>query len=713
VRGSQGRRLLIAVMGLIAIVCVGVIAANQAIRWRATVVLDKATGRLIDIGWSDLAWMLRPGSGVYLGGLADSRNPFVEIVSPRRSKSDLEAGKQLFRDHCSSCHGGNGQGAAGGPSLRDHEFREGRSDWALYRSISRGIPGTAMVGVRLPRDDLWRLVSYLNRTILVQNAEALSSGLTPEPALLEPVAAAELREASNHPAEWLTYSGSNAAHRFSSLRQIDRDNVGRLRVEWERQFSETTERVETSPIVRGSIMYVTEPPNHVLALDAASGRVLWTYSRDLPSRLLLCCGSVNRGVALLGSRVFVGTLDAHLVALDANTGSVLWDVAVADPSTGYSITGAPLVVDDMVVTGVAGGEFGVQGFVDAYDAASGNRRWRFYTLPAPGQPGSETWKGNSLQSGGAPTWLTGSFDPELRMIYWGVGNPSPNFSGEDRSGDNLYTNAVVALDADSGKLRWYFQFTPHDLHDWDSVQIPVLLDAVVDGSKRKLLAWANRNGFYYLLDRATGEFLLGTPFVKQTWANALDSKGRPRVRSESIPSLQGAIVYPGALGGTNWWSPAYDPELQLMYVPALERGGIFYATPSEHVEPDGETNAGVATPVPNEDPILAVKALEVTTGRVRWEWEYDAHPQNMKGEGGLLSTAGRLVFGGMDESFFALDAATGAELWRFEAGGQISAAPVSYQLAGRQYVAIAAGRTILAFALAQADLRRKTRATGH
>jgi alcohol dehydrogenase (cytochrome c) len=710
-RVSSGLRLLITGMGLIVIVGLVVVVSIHAISWRATIVLDKATGRLNDIGWSDLSWMLRPGSGVSPERLAATRNPFQSIESPRHSQSDLDAGERLFRGQCSSCHGDRGRGGYGGPSLYDHAFRQGRSDWALYRTITLGIPGTAMVGRQLPRDDVWRLVSYVSRRLAVPDAEAASGGYRLTEAPVEPLSAAELRSAEDRPAQWLTYSGSYSAHRYSRLRQINRGDVGQLRVEWERQLSTGAEKVETSPIVRGSTMFVTEPPNRVLALDASSGQVLWTYSRDLPSRLSLCCGPANRGIALLGSRVFVGTLDAHLVALDASTGKVLWDVSVAEHSSGYSITAAPLAVEDMVLTGVAGGEFGIRGFVDAYDVASGQRRWRFYTVPAAGQLGSETWGPNSLRRGGAPTWLTGSFDPELRLVYWGVGNPSPNFYGENRIGDNLYTNSVVALDVDSGKLRWYFQFTPHDLHDWDAAQIPVLVDAVVDKSKRKLLAWANRNGFYYLLDRTTGEFLLGAPFVKQTWADGLDSKGRPRVRAESRPTPQGTLIYPGVAGGTNWWSPAYDPELGLFYVPTIDRPGIFYSSPDEPADNLGEILGGMTGPVPNEG-TLAVKALEVKTGRVRWQYTLPSH-RTYNEMAGLMSTAGRLVFGGNDESLVALNAETGAELWRFEAGGQIVAAPVSYQLAGRQYIAVAAGRSILAFALPQSDLRRNAGSTVH
>ncbi len=371
---------------------------------------------------------------------------------------------------------------------------------------------------------------------------------------------------------------------------------------------------------------------------------------------------------------------------------------MANPSQGYSITGAPLALEDMVVTGVAGGEYGARGFLDAYDAASGKRRWRFYTVPDPGEPGSETWGRAPLPNAGGPTWLTGSYDPELRLIYWGVGNPSPNFYGGDRDGDNLYTNSVVAVDADSGKLRWHFQFTPHDLHDWDSTQVPVLLDAELGNARQRLLALANRNGFYYLLDRTSGEFLLGTPFVRQNWADGLDARGRPRVRPESIPTRQGVIVYPSVGGATNWWSPSYDPALGVIYIPTVERGSIFFASPNQPVDRDGETLGGGYSSVPGEGHVTAVKALDATTGHVRWQF---ARPARTIASdiSGLLSTAGGIVFGGDLETLFALDAASGEQLWDFAAGGQIAAPPITYEAAGRQFIAIAAGHSILAFSL--------------
>lgn len=679
------------------LVAVGTVFLVQPIRWRTAILFDRATGGIQEIGWSDLLRMLKPGSDIYLEALAKTHNPYLTIENPRHSKKDLEAGKKLFLENCSTCHGDEGRGGAG-PNLYDHSYRKGRSDWALYQTIVHGIPKTAMVGRNLPRDDVWSIVYFIQQTIVEAKAEnAAGNAVT-----IKPVTAAEIATAADHPAEWLTYSGSYSAQRHSQLRQITRENVGQLQLQWVRQLPTSAEHVETTPIVRGSTMFITEPPNQTLALDALTGEVKWTYSHDLPAKLFLCCGPVNRGVAILGNRLFVGTLDAHLIALDADTGKVVWDVTVADSSKGYSITGAPLVVDDMVLTGVGGGEYGIRGFIDAYDATSGQRRWRFQTIPEPGQPGSETWGPKRIQSGGAPTWLTGAFDPELRLLYWGVGNPSLNFYGGDRPGDNLYSNSVVALDVDTGKLRWYFQFTPHDSHDWDSVQIPVLVDAVLDGAPRKLMAWANRNGFYYLLDRTNGKFLAGRPFVKQTWADGLDGNGRPKVRPESIPSREGALVYPSLNGATNWWSPTYDSDSQLLFFSAIDRGGIFYAWPDRPPDATGAHLGGYDTKVPNEDLTVAVKALELRTGQIRWQYTRQYSSPERKASsamGGLVSTAGHVLFAGDGEMFLAFDTDTGKELWRFATGGDITAAPITYEQNGRQFVTIAAGRSIMSFAL--------------
>ncbi len=493
------------------------------------------------------------------------------------------------------------------------------------------------------------------------------------------------------PGNWLTYSGTYNSQRYSRLAQITPANVGRLRPVWTYQVSDLN-KFETSPLVVDGIIYITEPPSNVTTLDVRTGRPLWTYRRRIPPDIRVCCGQVNRGAAVLDDTVLVGTLDAHLVALDARTGSVRWDVAVADYKSGYSITAAPVAIKDKVIVGVAGGEFGVRGLLDAYEARTGRRVWRFWTIPGPGEPGSETWAGDSWKSGAATTWLTGSFDPELNLIYWGTGNPGPDYNGDARSGDNLYSDSVVALDADTGRLKWHFQFTPHDVNDWDSNQIPVLVDE--PGADRKLLVTANRNGFYYVLDRITGKFLTGREFAHQTWAKGLDNRGRPIRLPDTAPSVQGTPLYPGVHGGTNWFSPSFSPETRLFYVAVREEPTSFYKGPATY-RPGALFTGGSFRGVRRVEPTGSIKALEVTTGVMRWEFKLHSPPW-----GGLLSTAGGLVFGGTSEGyFFALDAATGKPLWRFPTGAPIFANPVSFLSDGKQHVAIAAGRALFVFAL--------------
>ena len=502
-----------------------------------------------------------------------------------------------------------------------------------------------------------------------------------------------LLNAVRDPANWITYSGTYGSQRHSRLEQIRAENAHRLKLRWVHQLR-TLEKVETTPLVADGVMYVSRPPSDVVALDAETGRPYWTYARVYPEKVNVCCGQVNRGVALLGDAVFVGTVDAHLVALNRKTGSVLWDVEVADLKRGYSVTVAPLVVKDKVITGIAGGEYGIRGFIDAYDARTGKRAWRFYTIPGPGEPGSETWSGDSWKTGGGSTWVTGSYDPELNLIYWGVGNPSPDWNGDVRPGDNLYSDSVVALDADSGKLKWHFQFTPHDLHDWDAVQVPVLADEEWRGRKRKLMYWGNRNGFFYALDRSNGEFLLAKPFVKVTWAERIDEKGRPVRIPDTGPSREGRLVWPGVQGGTNWYSPSYSPVTKLFYMSVWDYASIFYIGDSLY-SPGNRFLGSLPVGVPEDPGKGYVKALDPQSGEVKWEYGLESKPQT-----GLLSTAGNLLFGGTDEGhFFALDARTGRELWRVNTGGVIAAGVVSYLSRGRQQVSVAAGNSIFTFAL--------------
>ena len=504
------------------------------------------------------------------------------------------------------------------------------------------------------------------------------------------------------PGDWLSYSRTYDGQRHSPLRQINAANVARLRPEWIYQIQDLS-AFETSPLVAEGVMYISEPPSNVTALDLRTGRPLWFYKRPVPADLHLCCGQVNRGLAILGTTLYLGTLDAHLLALDSITGRLLWNVTVADYQTGYSMTGAPLVIPgkngspDKVIAGIAGGEFGIRGFLDAYDPRTGARLWRFWTVPAPGEKGSETWSGDSWKRGSAPTWVTGSYDPELNLIYWGTGNPGPDYNGEERAGDNLFSASLIAVDADTGALRWHFQFSPHDTHDWDANHVPVLFDAMWQGTRRKLVAVANRNAFYYLLDRITGEFLLGKEYAKQAWADGLDAKGRPIARPNIEPTEPGTVIYPGLHGATNWFSPSYDAALGTLFVTLREEGTIIYKGTPEY-RPGFYYSAGGMRGLPGVEPGGSVKALNALTGETRWEFPLHSPPW-----AGLLSTAGGIVFGGSNEGhLFALDSRTGKPLWRFPTGGAVTANPVTYIDRGRQFVAVAAGHAMFTFALENA-----------
>ncbi len=509
-----------------------------------------------------------------------------------------------------------------------------------------------------------------------------------------PVSAERLLNAEDEPDNWLMYSGNYKSQRYSGLDQIDRGNAADLQIQWVHQLR-TLDQAETTPLVVDGVMYITESPSTVIAVEAATGRPYWRYEHPLPDDMVFCCGRNNRGVAVKGDHIIMSTLDAHLVALDPKTGSVMWDTTTQETTSGYSKTAAPLIVGDKVFSGIAGGEFGIRGFVDAYDINTGEQEWRFMTTPGPDNPDSQTWSGDSWRRGGAATWMTGSYDPELNLVYWGTGNPGPDYDGTVREGDNLYSDSVVALDADTGEMKWYFQFTPHDIHDWDSTQIPILADTTFNGEPRKLMLFPNRNAFFYVLDRETGEFLLGTPYAKQTWAEGLDPTGRPILVPGMEPSLEGTVVSPAITGGSNWWSPSYSPRTDLLYVMAYDAETRYYIRKTAYEEGDSYRAGGGENPEPPDAYLRAVRALSPQTGKVQWEFPVDSRSTS-----GLMSTAGDLVFGGTaDGFFFALDADTGEELWHKTVGGRVHAAPMAYAVDGKQYVAIAAGNAVFSFAL--------------
>ncbi|HYL79035.1 MAG TPA: PQQ-dependent dehydrogenase, methanol/ethanol family [Bryobacteraceae bacterium] len=498
--------------------------------------------------------------------------------------------------------------------------------------------------------------------------------------------------ADREPGNWLTYSRNYLGHRYSPLDQITPANVAGIKVKWAYQFPDR--RIETSPIVVDNVMYVTGP-NSAAALDTRTGRRLWNWRRSVPSDYQsIGFGRVNRGAAILDDTVYVATLDCDLVALDMHSGLERWSTKVCDYKPGYSLTMAPLAIRGKIVVGVSGGEAGVRGFIDAYDAKTGKQAWRFWTIPGPGEPGHDTWKSDAWQTGGGSTWVTGSYDPQLNIVYWGIGNPGPDWNGDDRPGDNLYTCSLVALDGDTGKLRWHFQFTPHDTHDWDSTHVPMLFDANVRGKKRKLVGIANRNAFYYALDRESGEFIAGRPYAKQTWAKGLDDSGRPMVIPQTDPSEKGELVWPNLNGATVWFSPSYSPQTGLVYVSTRETGATYYKREAAY-KPGTFFAGGGQQELPDDDVWGAVRALDATTGKMAWEFKLQSPPW-----AGVLSTAGGLVFSGTNEgNFFALDAKTGKSLWDLQLGGAIAANPISFTIAGRQHIAIAADRVLYVLGL--------------
>ena len=492
-----------------------------------------------------------------------------------------------------------------------------------------------------------------------------------------PIAAQELDQAAMvKPAmdTWPTYNGDYSGKRFSPLDQINASNVGSLTLAW--VFHPHASTIKSTPLEVNGILYFTVPDN-VWAVDARFGREIWHYHRDSEGDHI-----GNRGLGMYKNWLYFTTPDSHVVCLDAKDGAVRWIVELADPKLGYFATMAPLVVRDHVIVGVSGDVTDIRGFLESLDPETGKIQWRWYTEPDPGQPGSETWPRDTdaLLHGGGMTWMTGTYDPELNLLYWGTGNPNPVLAGDGRVGDNLYTCSIVALNPDSGKLAWYFQPSPHDVHDWDAVETPVLFDAEFNGKQRKLLAQASRNGFFFLLDRTTGQHLVTAPFIDQTWAKGIDSRGRPIAKPDAAPSPDGALVEPGSDGASNWMAPSFDPQTGLFYVTARRNFSIFYLTAT-----------GKAEGWAGRD-----RNLDYHTGKVVWNHEIG----NGQSISGILTTAGHLLFSADNSgNLLALDPATGKTLWHLNAGGHLDASPMTYQLDGRQYLIFAVQDILYAFAL--------------
>ena len=496
-------------------------------------------------------------------------------------------------------------------------------------------------------------------------------------------------------ANWISYNGDYSGRRYSGLSDINSGNLSGLRAEWVFHAG-NTKRLEVTPVVINGMMLVTAA-NDAFAIDARTGRVVWHHAWPLSEGLIDdASGHINRGVGVWHNRVYMETDNAHLLCLDARSGNLVWDVSYANGNKNYGATGAPLVVKDKVLVGTSGGDDGVRGFVAAYDAQTGKLAWRFWTIPGPGEPGSESWPGKLYLHGGGTTWMPGTYDPQLNTIYWGTSNPAPDFEGGVRPGDDLYTDCVLALDPDTGKLKWHFQFTPHDLFDFDSVETPILIDAVYQGAPRKLLVQANRNGYVYVLDRTDGEFLSATAFVeKLNWAKGVDAQGRPLLTGIQ-PTAAGSRVCPAYAGATNWFAPSYNESTHSVYFMALEECETYFLKPQAFQEGHGYYSTGVKH-IPGETSQKVLIAFNLDTSSIAWKY-----PQTgaARSSGGTMTTASGLVFFGDDAgSFEAADARNGKPLWHFNTGQDISASPMSYAIGGKQYVAIAAGSDIFSFTL--------------
>ena len=661
------------------------------------------------------------------------------------ASGDVEAGKRFFfgKGNCAACHTVAGTGGWVGPDLSALGRRRSLSEieGVLKDPSQRMTPGYQVATVRLSDGSSLRGLVKNESTFDLQlqgidgklhllEKNEISAVDRDTKSLMPPVAASETElgdlmaylsrldgTAPNHfgadaaplsgsvsfsqirdpkPGEWPTYHGVLTGNRHSALDQINASNVASLSARWSFTMGRSG-RLETTPVVVDGVMYVTAV-NEAYALDARTGREIWHFERPRSQGLSGdAAGGINRGVGVLGDRVFMVTDNAHLLALHRLTGSLLWDVEMADWHVNYGATSAPLVVNDLVISGTSGGDEGIRGFVAAYKASTGERVWRFWTIPAQGEPLSETWGGKALAHGCTAAWLTGTYDKETNQLFWTTGNPCPDYNGDERRGDNLYSDSVVALDPATGTLRWYFQYTPHDLHDWDSVQTAMLVDAPFQGTERKLLLHANRNGFFYVLDRTNGKFLRATPFVqKLNWATGIASDGRPIINHDADPTPQGVKACPSVDGATNWFSNAYNPATGLFYLMALEKCNIF--TKSDAVWTAGESYYGGDTrEVPGESPQKFLRAIDLGTGKIVWEI-----PQAGRGHswGGVLSTAGGVIFFCEDSgAFAAVDARSGKPLWHFQTNELWKASPMAYMAGGRQYVAVAAGSHILAFSL--------------
>jgi alcohol dehydrogenase (cytochrome c) len=647
----------------------------------------------------------------------------LSLAVAASASAQTTPGRQIYETRCARCHGGDATGGETGPNIVQRI--DARDDAELTAFLRVGKPATGMPAFDLPASEMTALVSHL-RTLVpfsrtarpavarktVQttdgrtiNGRVLNEGLFDLQLRTDDQRIHLLRKDANgryravtSQRDWTTYHGDTSGNRYTTLTQIDKTNVAKLSPRWVFPMPNVSGTVETTPVVVEGVMYISSA-NEAWALDAGNGRELWHFQRPRTAGLVgNAAAGINRGVAIAGERLFMVTDHAHIIALNRFTGELLWDTTMADWRQNYNATSAPLVVGNLVISGTAGGDEGVRGFVAAYDAATGREVWRFWTVPNPGEPGSETWQGAQTEHRGGASWMIGTYDPQLDLIYWPTGNPGLDYYGNDRLGDNLYSDSIVALDAKTGKLRWYFQFTPHDIHDWDAQEPPVLVDTTWQGRARKLLIQANRNGFFYVLDRTNGEFLLAKQFLKNlNWAKGINAKGRPILNELKADANGETYVCPGFQGGTNWFSTSFNPATGLYYFQALERCNLFSPRSMEW-QAGKSFMGGSARPAPGEAFTKSVRAVNIQTGEVAWDLVQG--PSAVTASAGLMSTASGLVlFGENSGSFAAADAATGKVLWSFPTNQVWKASPMTYMFDNKQYVTIAVGSSVMSFSL--------------
>jgi alcohol dehydrogenase (cytochrome c) len=632
---------------------------------------------------------------------------------------DVDPGRKAFETYCARCHGADGNGGEMGPPIALR--LAARDDEQLAKFIHDGLPDRGMPPSQVTNRELPDLLTFLRsierrgatdpvarRPLRVQttagsilDGQVLGEGFDEVQLRTNDQRVHLLRRSGERFREvtsgtdWPTYNGDPRGNRYTTLTEINKDTVARLAMRWMFTLDGTGD-LQVTPVVVNGLMYVAGV-NECYALDAGTGRQIWRYRRARTTGLSTG-GHANRGVAVAGDRVFMVTDNAHIIALNRFSGELLWDAELDDWRKNYSASSAPLPAGNLIISGVAGGEHGANGFVAAHDQETGKEVWRFATVPRAGEPGSATWQGKDIEHGGAPTWFTGSYDADLDMVYWPTGNPAKEYNGDHRQGDNLYSDCILALDRKTGRLKWYYQFTPHDLWDWDATETSVLVDASWHEQPRKLMLHANRNGFFYVFDRRDGTLLMAKPFVKNlTWAREIGSDGRPVKLPNQEPTPAGTKVCPSQDGATNWFSPSFNAATGLYYIQTFEKCSIYTKSDPGAWESGKSYLGGSQRTADDPKPERILKAIDIQTGAIRWTLPQPGPAQSW---GGTLSTAtGLVIFGSDDGALMAADAATGSPLWAFHTNQTWKASPMTYAFDGRQIIAVAAGSNIIAFGI--------------